>query len=179
MLESSRIDAIVDFWFLQTPQRKWFLGGEAFDRQVRKRFHNDIEPATQHSCTSARDFLGTILLLDQVPRNIFRGQARAFACDQHARALTLTLLERGLDLQLRPEERLFAYLPLEHAEDLDMQDRAVALYQALGLEEAYAYALRHQAVIRRFGRFPARNQALGRNTTRDESDFLQKHPEGF
>ena len=133
--------------------------------------------------------LALLVLLDQVPRNIFRGTAGAFERDPAALALALRALQEGDDRQVHPMARSFIYLPLVHAEDMAMQDRAVSLFAAsfraarhfdkaiVGME--YMGSLRHRQIIRRFGRYPHRNDALGRDTTPEESRFLRQPLSSF
>jgi uncharacterized protein (DUF924 family) len=138
---------------------------------------------------TAQGALALILLTDQLPRNIYRGSPDAFASDAAARAVTVDGLERELDRQLKPIERVFFYLPLEHAESMADQDRAVSLYTRLFQEAPTAqveryrnfltYALRHCRVIERFGRFPHRNKILGRISTPEEISFLQEPGSSF
>ena len=127
--------------------------------------------------------LAQTLVLDQFPRNLFRGQARAFAGDAQARAIALQLIDSGAHLALHPLQRWFVYLPLEHAEDLALQERSVALFSALaadaGMADALDYAERHRDVIHRFGRFPHRNAALGRASTAEELAYLATPGSGF
>ena len=170
---------------------EWFRKDPAFDESIRARFGPLVEraltlPADAPPAWGAApaDVLAEILVLDQFPRNLYRGQARAFAGDARALALALALIGRGDDRRLRPLERLFAYLPLEHAEDLALQDRSVALFGALaagheGFGEVLDYAERHRDVIRRFGRFPHRNAALGRASTPAEVEYLAQPGSGF
>lgn len=170
---------------------EWFRKDAAFDASIRARFGPLVEraltlPADAPPAWGAgpADLLAEILVLDQFPRNLYRGQARAFAGDARALTLALALIGRGDDRRLRPLERLFAYLPLEHAEDLALQDRSVALFGALAAEDAefgevLDYAERHRDVIRRYGRFPHRNAALGRASTPAEVEYLAQPGSGF
>jgi uncharacterized protein (DUF924 family) len=170
---------------------EWFRKDAAFDESIRARFGPWVEralavPAAAPPAWGAApaDVLAEILLLDQFPRNLYRGQARAFAGDPRALALALGLLERGDDRRLQPLERLFAYLPLEHAEVGALQDRSVALFTALaaahdGFAEVLDFAERHRDVIRRYGRFPHRNAALGRPSTPEELAYLATPGSGF
>jgi uncharacterized protein (DUF924 family) len=128
--------------------------------------------------------LARLVLLDQFTRNVFRGSARAFAGDELARDAALALIERGGERALSPVQRVFVYLPLEHAEDMALQQRSVALFEALaaedpGLESTADYARRHREVIARFGRFPHRNAALGRESTAEERAYLAQPGSGF
>jgi uncharacterized protein (DUF924 family) len=135
-----------------------------------------------HWATTPRGRLALVLLLDQLPRNVHRGSARAFAADPAARGLTVEGLALGHDAALRPLERMFLYLPLEHSESLADQERCVALFEALepeappGAEDAFRgftrYARWHRDIVARFGRFPHRNRALGREDTAEEARYL-------
>jgi len=116
--------------------------------------------------------LALIVLLDQFPRNMFRGDARTYAADPLARAVVERAIARAFDQSFPPEERRFFYLPFEHSENLADQERGVALCRAAGDEESIKYAQIHADIIRRFGRFPHRNRVLGRATTADEQAFL-------
>jgi len=164
----------------------WFGKQDSQDRQARERFGEQVEQALagQLSAWQAEPegWLAHLLLLDQLPRMIFRDTPRAFAGDRLARPLALHGLAQGWDQALPPIQRVFAYLVLEHAEDLQLQNQAVQFFQAL-LEQAASaerelfagyldYAERHQRVIARFGRFPHRNQILGRSSSVEESAFL-------
>ena len=184
--------AVIDFWFGASPlatRREWFVKDPAFDETIRVRFGALVDRALAGPLGWGGDALSSlaeVIVLDQFPRNLFRGQARAFAGDARARSLALALVDDGGDLALHPMQRWFAYLPLEHAEDLALQDRSVALFEALaaaepgeGFASALDYARRHRDLIRRFGRFPHRNVALGRASTANEADFLKQPGSGF
>lgn len=182
--------AVLDFWFGAAPwafRPEWFRKDAAFDETLRERFGPLVDQALAAALgwgMAPAETLAEILVLDQLPRNLFRGQARAFAGDARARTLALGLVDSGAHLQLHPLQRLFAYLPLEHAEDPALQDRSVALFGALaaghaGFGEVLDYAERHRDVIRRFGRFPHRNAALGRASTPEELAYLATPGSGF
>jgi uncharacterized protein (DUF924 family) len=180
--------AVLDFWFGAPPfvsRPEWFRKDPAFDETIRGRFGALVDAAIDGRLGWGReDRLAEILLLDQFPRNLFRGQARAFAGDARARALALALIDEGADAALHLLQRWFVYLPLEHAEDLGLQDRCVALCAALAaaspeMASMLDYAERHRDVIRRFGRFPHRNAALGRASTPDEVAYLATPGSGF
>jgi len=174
-------------------QRQWFQKDDAFDARLREGFGSTIAQARagrlEHWADSADGWLALILVLDQFTRNAFRGQPDSFAGDAQALALALTGIERGHDQALPPMARMFCYLPLEHAEDLALQQRCVALFAALrdapGAEPraffdgTLDYARKHQDVIARFGRFPHRNAILGRTSTPQEQAYLAQPGAGF
>ena len=188
-------DDLLTFWFgeLVSPwsadgahQTAWFQGGVAFDEALRGRFGDALSAAEAGAldgwAETPRGRLALIILLDQLSRNLYRGSDKAFRNDARALALATELVDSGDDRALAPQERLFAYLPFEHSEALADQDRAVALFAAMQAEappdaaEQYAnytlYAQRHRDVVARFGRFPHRNERLGRETTDAERAFL-------
>lgn len=187
---------VLDFWFgAPEPRRSqlWWGKDPALDEEIRARFAGPREQAIagqlQDWEASPRGRLALILLVDQFSRNLFRNSPRAFAHDALAQRWSLEGLELGLDRQLGALERLFFYLPLEHSEDLADQERAVALFEELVVtappeERAERagyldYARRHRAIIARFGRFPHRNDVLGRLSTPDEAAFLQQPGSSF
>lgn len=187
-----RVEEVLGFWFgdpedaageYGRQRQVWFKKDPAFDDIIRQRFLRDVEQAMGGALEAWRDqprpCLALVLLLDQLPRNLFRGDARSFASDRAALAAAYHALDQGYDQQVIPVERVFFYLPLEHSENLADQDRSVALVRSLhathsGFESALDYALRHREVIQRFGRFPHRNEVLGRETTPAEADFLRQ-----
>jgi len=179
----ARAAEVVDFWFGESGSDQWFGGGAAFDRQVAQR----LGPWHAQACAGACDAwrsgpqgcLALILLFDQVPRHLYRGEARAFQWDPAARKLCNAVLAQGFDRALDPAARLFVYLPLEHSESLSDQERAVALIAGLGNENWSDYARRHRDIIARFGRFPHRNAALGRASTAAERAFLTEPRSAF
>lgn len=166
---------VVSFWKEAGPER-WFNKNAAFDKEIRERFFDTYEAAAAGRLSdweqSAQGALALLILLDQFPRNMFRGDARAFATDPLARAITAGAIIRGFDSQVPKELRSFFYLPFEHSEDLADQERCVALNRATGDADGLKWAEIHADIIRRFGRFPHRNAALGRTTTPEEQAFL-------
>lgn len=177
---------VLDFWFADENTVRWFLRDADFDQAIRERFAGTLEAAALGEldawALTPHGWLALLIVLDQFSRNIHRGDARAFAQDGKAQALALVGLERRDDEALTPLERVFAYLPLEHAEDLALQWRSVTLFRALALqaspnargqyENFLDYARRHCEVVTRYGRFPHRNAALGRPSTPDELAYL-------
>ncbi|HNE61207.1 MAG TPA: DUF924 family protein [Ottowia sp.] len=178
---------------MQRVQAQWFRKDETFDARLREGFGATIAAARagrlDRWADTAEGRLALLIVLDQFTRNAFRGQPDGFAGDAQALALALRGIELGHDQAVPPMARIFCYLPLEHAEDATLQARNVALFQALrdapGAEPraffdgTLDYALRHQDVIARFGRFPHRNAILGRTSTAAELDYLAQPGAGF
>ena len=166
---------VVRFWTEAGPDR-WFNKDDAFDAEIGHRFLATHEAAAAGKLAwwenSAEGALALLILLDQFPRNMFRKSARAFATDAQARALTAAALLRGFDAQVPANLRAFFYLPFEHSEDMADQERGLALYKAASDADGLKWAELHADIIRRFGRFPHRNAALGRATTAEEQAFL-------
>jgi len=166
---------VVGFWRDAGPA-KWFRGGAAFDAACRERLLVPHMAASRRELDAWMDHaegaLALLLLLDQIPRNVFRGSAHAFATDPLALHFATRAVDAGLDQEVDAGLRPFFYLPFEHAEDLAAQDRSVALFEAMASEEHLRYAIDHRDAIRTFGRFPHRNAALGRETTPDEQAWL-------
>jgi uncharacterized protein (DUF924 family) len=166
---------IVTFWQEAGPA-KWFAKDTAFDTELRERFLDAHFAAARREheplLDDADGALALILLLDQVPRNVFRDSAHAFATDPLARDYADRTIAAGHDLRVDPALRVFFYLPFEHSEDLADQDRCVALCEAMGNANYLKYAEAHRDVIRRFGRFPHRNRALARTNTPEEQAWL-------
>lgn len=170
---------VVAFW-LQAGPKAWFAKDDAFDEQIRARFGPlHLRASTGELggwAATAEGALALLLLLDQFPRNMYRGSAHAFATDPLARSVAEAALARGFDQAVDPILRPFFYLPFEHSERLADQDRGVALCQKLkddaGDADTLRWALLHRDIIARFGRFPHRNRCLGRQTTPEEQAFL-------
>ncbi len=166
---------IVSFWREAGPKR-WFNKDAAFDDEISRRFLATHEAAAAGKLAdwekTAAGALALLILLDQFPRNMFRGDARAFASDPLARAIAAGAIVRGFDAQVPGEMRGFFYLPFQHSENLADQEHAVAFYKAIGDADGLKWAELHADIIRRFGRFPHRNPVLGRATTPEEQAFL-------
>jgi uncharacterized protein (DUF924 family) len=167
--------AIVSFWRDAGPD-KWFAHIPDFDLAIRSKFLSTYEAAARGELAAwqntAEGALALAIVLDQFPRNMFRGKARAFVADALARTVVDRALARGFDQATDPAMRPFFYLPLMHSESPSDQDRCVRLYEALGDPELLRFATGHRDVIKKFGRFPHRNQALGRSNTPAEQAFL-------
>ena len=181
----SRVTEVLAYWFGQGDQygkahKRWFVKDVAFDAQVTKSYlalHGEIV-RYRTWLDDPRACLARILVLDQFPRNMFRGTARAFATDPLALEAARLAVERGDDRGMLQVEQLFVYLPFEHSEALADQDRACELMKDFDAE-LRDYAERHRAIIRRFGRFPHRNAVLGRASTPEEVEFLKQPGSGF
>jgi uncharacterized protein (DUF924 family) len=189
-----RLGEILRFWFGNdlgsVPpelQKRWFAKTPAFDVEVRTRFVEVFEEAVGGELEGWRyDTLGClafVILLDQFPRNMFRDTARAFASDHLARAAARGAVSRGFDREVPPPAPAFFYLPFEHSEGLADQDECLRLLGQWHGEPELArfadFARRHREVIARFGRFPHRNAALGRETSAEELEFLRKPGSAF
>jgi uncharacterized protein (DUF924 family) len=193
--EAAEARAVLDFWFgapdsegFGSDRKAWFAKDDAFDTSIRTRFGALIERALRGELETwaalPSSALAQILLLDQFTRNAFRGTARAFAGDARALAAASRMVGSRQDETLAPFMRAFVYLPFEHAEGLAMQDEAVRLFGRLASEapeqaNSLDYAHRHRAIIERFGRFPHRNEQLGRQSTAEELAFLQQPGSSF
>jgi uncharacterized protein (DUF924 family) len=168
-------EQVLAFWREAGPD-KWFEKDEAFDEAIRRHFLETYEAAAAGQLSdweAGREAaLALVIVLDQFPRNMFRGTARAFAADHLARAVADRAIARGFDLATPLQERSFFYLPFEHSEALADQERCCALCRATGDADLLKWAELHADVVRRFGRFPHRNAALGRASTADEQNFL-------
>lgn len=185
---------VLAFWFGWPDEpdygqyrKAWFVKDPAFDAVIRERFLGTWQQASQGTLldwtATPRSTLALIVVMDQFPRNLFRGDARSFSTDSAALQTARNLVDAGLDAGLLPVERAFVYLPFEHAEDPVVQERSVRLFTALEAHPAgpqmLDYALRHRDVIARFGRFPHRNAALGRTSTPEELAWLAQPGSGF
>jgi uncharacterized protein (DUF924 family) len=177
MNDSSLADEVVEFWKQAGPSR-WFSRNDDFDAEIRSRFLDLYESAARGDLgdweVSPTGALAVILLLDQFPRNLFRGERRAFATDATAVLAAERAIERDFDAAVDPELRRFFYLPFMHAEDLAAQDRCVSLHETyIDDPDGLKFARHHRDIIARFGRFPHRNNVLGRQTTPEEAAFLE------
>jgi uncharacterized protein (DUF924 family) len=168
-------EAVLAFWREAGPN-KWFTKDTAFDDEIRQRFLKTYEAAAAAKLSdweqTAEGALALTIVLDQFPRNMFRGDARTYAADALAREVAERALARGFDRQVPSPEWQFFYLPFEHAESLPDQERCCALFAATGDADLLKWAELHADIIRRFGRFPHRNAVLGRATTPEEQAFL-------
>lgn len=174
---------ITDFWFSDQTKPLWFKKSSDFDREVKRRFLDVYYQAAAGELNHWRDLatnaLALIIVLDQFPRNMFRNHPRAFATDEQAVALTKYALERNYQQNLSVEEQAFLFMPLMHSEDKQDQRQCVELFRELGKEDNLKFAIKHQKIIDRFGRFPHRNQILGRESTLEEQEFITQPGSSF
>ena len=177
---------VLDFWFgapLQTRRKAWFEKDPAFDAEIRARFLRLHCAATRGELAawsdSAHGALALIVLTDQLPRNMYRGTAAAFASDPRALEVAQAAVAAGFDRTLAPTQRWFMYLPFEHSEDRAIQMQSLALFETLGDAKALDYARQHKVIIDRFGRYPHRNAILGRTSTPEEVAFLAEPNSSF
>jgi uncharacterized protein (DUF924 family) len=177
------VQEVLEFWFSEDSEPHWFESTPAFDQEIRTRFAERFAEAASGQLKSWEETpegcVALCILLDQMPRNMFRGSPRAFATDAKALAIADRAVNRGFDRELSPEHKQFVYMPFCHSEELANQVRALALFEAAGLRESLEFVRDRLAVMRRFGRFPHRNAVLGRTSTPGELKFLREFPNDF
>jgi uncharacterized protein (DUF924 family) len=179
-----------DFWLGEegsevygASRPEWFTKNPDFDNQIREKFADDVDVALDGGYSSLMDSqmdaLALIILLDQFPRNLFRDTAAMFSGDKRALSYANEALRMGFDQNLAPSQQMFFYLPFEHSESVDDQLRCIDLFKAAGNEDHQKWAVAHHDIIARFGRFPHRNVALGRESTAEELAFLEQPNSSF
>ena len=172
---------VLRFWFEELTSNDWFERKDATDAAIRERFgklHDELTAAAASMTFDRPDeALAAILVFDQFPRNMFRGQPRAFATDDMAAAIARRAVEHGFDMDVAEQRRMFFYMPLMHSENVADQEHCVSLISALP-GDLVKYAIEHRDIVARFGRFPHRNGTLGRESTAAEQSFLASH-KGF
>jgi uncharacterized protein (DUF924 family) len=180
--EPSWVDDVLRFWFKDLSADQWWRKDETLDARIRERFlqlHARILAQDAPQLRAPRTALATVIVLDQFSRNMFRGDARAYAADPLARRLAMQAIATGLDAAMTKDERLFLYMPLQHSEDAGDQQLGFELTAALGNDASTRFALAHKRIIDRFGRFPHRNAVLGRVSTADEIASLREPMSSF
>lgn len=174
---------VLHFWFTEVSFNSWFKKDADFDAAVRARFVGAVTDALagrlDHWANNADGCLALIILLDQFTRNIFRQSARAFSGDEMALALSLRCVNRGYLATAKVSHCHFMLMPMMHSEDLKIQVSSLPLFKKYTEKQTYEYAVRHHDIIARFGRFPFRNEALGRPTTDNEKVFLNEPGSSF
>ena len=175
-------DDILDFWFSEESRKRWFNSTPAYDRQVKERFESVWQQARNGELAdweqTADGAVALVILLDQLPLNMFRDQPESFSTEEQSRQVARRAIGNGFDIELADEFMAFLYLPFMHSESLDDQDRSVMLFETAGLENNLKWARSHREIVRRFGRFPHRNNILERESTPEEVEWLDS-PEGF
>ena len=177
----SEPEAVVEFWLHEVGPKGWYVAADDLDEEIRSRFGDEWRAAKAGErdfwCNGPRGTLAFLILTDQFPRNMFRGKADAFSTDASALNAARKAVERGFDLEVKEPERVFFYMPFEHSETMEDQDLSVDLVQRKMPEtrdEYLPHARAHREIIRRFGRFPFRNEALGRESTAEEAAFMKE-----
>lgn len=173
---------VLAFWFEETKPEQWFKKDLQFDELIKSKFKETLEAARKGELYEWREYapgrLAEIIVLDQFSRNIFRNSPDAFAADSLALVLAQEMVSLKLDKEISLTRRAFVYMPYMHSESLKIHEVAVGLFDQEGLEDNYKFELLHKDVIEKFGRYPSRNEALGRVSTAEEIEFLKVHP-GF
>jgi uncharacterized protein (DUF924 family) len=173
---SVEISDILFFWFEETEPKQWFVKNAAFDAEIEDRFAATYEAAVAGNldgwAETPEGCAALVIVLDQFPRNMFRGDARSFATDAKSLALTKFAIEQGWLDDLPLDQAKFLITPLMHSENLRDQEIGVPLFEKYGNDSTLDYAIKHRDVIARFGRFPHRNEVLGRESTAEEKDFI-------
>ena len=167
---------LITFWFSKRVRPLWFNATPEFDAELRKEYLETYQAAINgelaHWADRAEGALALVICLDQLPLNMFRGQAESFAGEAPARQVAATAIVEGLDQALTPMQKAFLYMPYMHSEDLADQDRALELFEQAGLTDNLHWAKHHRGIVARFGRFPHRNAILGRESTAEELAWL-------
>lgn len=178
-IEAGWVGEVLDFWFGELTYKDWFDGGPELDEKVRARFLGLYEKLKagfdERRIDDAQTALAAIIVFDQFPRNMFRSSAAAFATDDTAVGIARIAVERGWDRAGPEGARSFFYMPFMHSEILADQERCVDLFRALGEGDGLKYAIEHRDIVARFGRFPHRNRALGRESSPEELEFMKEH----
>ena len=175
-------DDVLEFWFAEGMDKRWYAHDEALDAEIAERFAGLNHAAAAGECDdwamAPDSMLALIIVLDQFSRNLYRGSGKAFACDGKALALTHDALEKGWGEDMPERRRQFLYMPLMHSELLPDQMLSVELFGRFEDDNNLKFAIEHKDIIARFGRFPHRNAALGRDSTEEEREFMKEH-KGF
>ncbi len=174
---------IINFWFNEQNEANWFKSSDKFDREIEDKFgelyrESKSQLGVEWSETAV-GMLAAVILFDQLPRNLFRDSPDAFASDALALQYAKKAISLGLDAQLTAEQNQFLYMPFMHSEDKAVQEECIALYETLNRPGNLEFAIKHKAIIDRFGRYPHRNKALGRESTPEEIAFLKEPGSSF
>ncbi len=182
-MSKAEIEEILRFWFEELDPKDWWRKDDGLDATITRRFgpvYERLRRGVPDAWLESPDgVLAAVIVLDQFPRNIFRNTPEAFATDAAALALAKRAIASGVDAKLEPARRAFLYMPFQHSEDASDQARSIELFASLGQPLNLDFALKHKAVIDRFGRFPHRNAILGRSSTDEELAFLTEPGSSF
>ncbi|MDH5786248.1 MAG: DUF924 domain-containing protein [Chromatiales bacterium] len=177
MTELITPQTVLDFWFSERVRPLWFRSNPEFDQEIRERFETVWQAAHDGRLAgwegSSDGALALVIVLDQFPLNMYRDQGLSFSTEATAREVAHRAIEHGFDQQIDEAGKTFLYIPFMHSENLSDQDRAVSLYEAASMTNNVRFANHHRDIVRRFGRFPHRNAALGRECTEEEREWLQ------
>jgi uncharacterized protein (DUF924 family) len=177
-MQSDWAAQVLRYWFEELHTDAWFRQDESVDAAIRERYGTLYEQLAQlgpQQLTTPLECIAAVIVLDQFPRNMFRGSPRAFATDALALSISQHAIAAGLDQQLTQQQRLFLYMPFQHSEDRAVQARSIELFTQLGIADNLDYAHRHKDIVDRFGRFPHRNAVLDRQSTTAELQFVATH----
>jgi uncharacterized protein (DUF924 family) len=167
---------LIEFWFSERVRPMWFRATPEFDLEVRERYESLWRRAQEGGLDDWRQSLegalALVILLDQLPLNMFRGEAQSFCTEAASRQVAEQAIEQGFDKAMPKEWRMFLYMPYMHSEHIADQDRSVDLYAKAGLDDNLHWAKHHRAIVQRFGRFPHRNAILGRDSSEEERQWL-------
>ena len=181
-MQTESPEELIEFWFSEPVEKLWFKSTPEFDTQLRERYLDIYEYAKHGHLDDWRETplgsLALVILLDQIPLNIFRGEPESFSTEDHARRVASIAIKHGFDRELSDRQKVFLYMPFMHSENLQDQDVAIRLFEQAGLQNNLRYARHHRGIIARFGRFPHRNRILGRASSSDEMAYLDS-PEAF
>lgn len=181
-MDKSGLKSVIQYWFDELEPKYWFVRNAHVDAIISSRFdalYEKLAAKIPTVCAAPVDTLACIIVLDQFPRNMFRGSPRAFATDALALDVSKAGLEAGQDKGLTPTQKAFFYMPFMHSENAVDQQHSLRLFSASGLENNFNFAMSHKAIIDRFGRYPHRNAVLGRTSTAGEVQFLQEPGSSF
>ena len=181
-MEVNFYQSLIDFWFSDEVRKRWFKSTTQFDRQLLDRYEDTWQQAQQGDlddwCDTALGSLAMVILCDQFPLNMFRGEAKSFSTEAKSREVARAAIDRGFDQELPARQKSFLYMPFMHSEDLEDQALALKLFDQPGLEDNFRFSKHHFRIVERFGRFPHRNEILGRKSTDAEVEYLNSK-EGF
>ena len=174
-------ETVINFWFNESSSKDWFEGGQEFDLVISERFSNlpDIILHSEDDIwrQNPEAALAAVIVLDQFTRNMYRGDAKSFAYDAKALEISRYAIKEGWDRELPENQRAFLYMPFMHSEDLAVHEEGAPLFQSLENKNTLEYEQKHVRILEMFGRYPHRNNILGRQTTAEEKDFLENDPD--